>query len=358
MMNAYRAKQFLPWLALPTLLLSLLVGGCMTPPPTEPPAARSPLPNLVWPQPPEIPRIALVNLVQRPEDLEIRAGVFRRLWRGLVGHRAPEIQAPHGLTTDRAGRLYVVDKDLLQVHVFDEQGRRYLAIPESGPPLLAPIDVAVDEKRDRLFVSDAGEGVVRIFTLDGVPAGEIRRGLIGRPTGLAINSVTDELLVIDSEHAAVLRFSLEDLQPQGVIGHHGEKSGLFNAPTAVAVGPDGSIHVVDTLNHRVQILTPSGEFIRSFGAAGDAPGYFARPKGVAVDGAGNVHVVDALFDNVQVFNGQGELLMAYAGPGHEPGRLWLPSGIAIDGRGRIYVADTYNRRVQIFQFLEGGELPE
>jgi len=358
MMKPYRTRPFLRWLALPILLLALLLGGCLAGSPEAPPEARSPLPNLIWPEPPEIPRIALVNLVQRPEDLGIRSSVFRRLWLGLVGRRVPEIQSPHGLTIDRAGRLYVVDKVLRQVHVFDEQGGRYLMIPESGPPLLAPIDVAVDEKRDRIFVSDAGEGVVRVFTLDGAPAGEIRRGLIGRPTGLAINPVTDELLVIDSEHASLLRFSLGDLQAQGLIGRLGEGAGLFNAPTAVTVGPAGAIYVVDTLNHRVQILTASGEFIRSFGAAGDAPGYFARPKGVAVDGQGNIHVVDALFDNVQVFDGQGALLMAYAGPGHEPGRLWLPSGIAIDGRGRIYVADTYNRRVQIFQFLEGGELPE
>lgn len=335
-----------------TLTTVLFVAGCAMVAPE-----RSALPNMIWPEPPEIPRVALVNLVHGPEDLGIRAGVFRRLWRGLAGHATSEIHSPHGLATDRAGRLYVVDKVLRQVHVFDEQGRRYQVIPEAGPPLQAPIDVAVDEQRGRIFVSDAGDGVVRIFSLDGIAAGEIRRGLLGRPTGLAINGAGDELLVIDSEHAALLRFSLADLRPLGMIGYLGEGDGLFNAPTAVAVGPDGSIFVVDTLNHRVQILTAEGKFVRAFGKAGDAPGYFARPKAVAVDGQGNIHVVDALFDNVQVFDHQGRLLMAYAESGHEPGRLWLPAGIAIDGRGRIYVADTYNKRVQIFQFLEEGEMP-
>lgn len=344
----------MPPLALTLLVLSagFFVGGCSATVPV-----RSPMPNMLWPQPPEIPRVALVKLVQHPEDLGIRAGIFRQFWRTLSGQAAPEIQSPHGLSTDRAGRLYVVDKVLRQVHVFDEQGERYQLIPESGLPLLAPIDVAVDERRGRIFVSDAEDGAVRIFSMAGVAAGEIRRGLLGRPTGMAVNGVSDELLVIDTEHSALLRFSLEDLQPRGVIGHQGEGSGLFNAPTAVTAGPDGLIYVADTLNHRVQILTAAGKFVRTFGSAGDAPGYFARPKGVAVDGQGNIHVVDALFDNVQVFDGQGQLLMAYAGPGHEPGSLWLPAGIAIDGRGRIYVADTYNRRVQVFQFLEGGELP-
>jgi len=354
-MRFYRAKLMNHGLGTFALTLALLVfmGGCM---PLRP--SRSSLPNMIWPEPPAIPRIALVNMVQRPDDLGIHPGVFKQLWHGLAGRRSPEIQSPHGLTTDRAGRLYVVDKVLRQVHIFDEQGQRYQVIPESGPPLLTPIDVAIDERRGRIFVSDAADGAVRIFTMGGEAAGEIRRGLLGRPTGLAVNLATDELLIIDSEHASLLRFSLEDLQPHGMIGHQGKAAGLFNAPTAVTAGPDGLIYVVDTLNNRVQILTATGEFVRSFGAACDAPGFFSRPKGVALDAQGNIHVVDALFDNVQVFDDKGRLLMAYGGPGHEPGHFWLPAGIASDGRGRIYVADTYNRRVQVFQFLQGGELPE
>lgn len=335
------------------LLLALLIGGCATAAPVKPG-----LPNLVWPEPPEIPRIALVDIIRRPADQRIKLGLFRRLWSNLIGQPLPEIHAPHGLTLDRAGRLYVVDKELRRVHVFDEQGQRYQMIPGDGAPLLTPIDVAVDDLRDRIFVSDAGDGVVRVFSLDGEAQGEIGRGLLGRPSGLAINPVSDELLVIDSENPRLLRFALADLQGRGIIGRRGETDGLFNAPTAVAAGPDGTIYVVDTLNHRVQVLTATGEFVRTFGAAGDAPGYFSRPKAVAVDPQGNIHVVDALFDNVQVFNAAGQLLMAYGGPGNDPGRFWLPAGIAGDGRGVIYVADTYNRRVQVFQFLTEGEVTE
>ena len=35
-----------------------------------------PLPDIVWPTPPEIPRIQFVNAVSRPEDLQIRPGLF------------------------------------------------------------------------------------------------------------------------------------------------------------------------------------------------------------------------------------------------------------------------------------------
>ena len=38
--------------------------------------AGDPLPDIVWPNPPEIPRIQFVNAVSRPEDLQIRPGLF------------------------------------------------------------------------------------------------------------------------------------------------------------------------------------------------------------------------------------------------------------------------------------------
>lgn len=334
------------------LLVLLWLAGCQVAP------SHQELAPMLWPSPPEIPRVSLSNVVQKPEDMGIRSGLFTRLWRELVGHTRSDILAPHGLTTDLQGRLYVVDKGLRQVLVFDPQEKSYRVFPEDGPLFVTPIDVAVDEARGRIYVSDAGDGAVRIFTLKGEPAGEIKRGLIGRPTGLAINTTTDELLVVDAENGVLLRFDLATLKLREMMGKSGQEEGQFNAPTAVATGPDGHIYVVDTLNHRVQIFTAQGEFVRAFGEAGDAAGFFERPKAIAIDSQGNLHVVDGMFDNVQVFDAEGRLLMAYGGTGAGPGEFWLPSGIWIDRQDRIYVADTYNKRVQIFQFLKNGELPE
>lgn len=343
------------WLGATLGLLTLLLAGCqMAPVPQQ----RVEQTEQRWPAPPETARIALVGTIQQPEDMGIRPPALARFWHTLVGRKTVTLESPHGLTTDSAGRLYVVDKVLRQVHLFDVAGRRHRLIPEGDEPLQNPIDVAIDEQRRRIFVSDAGAGTVRMFTLDGDPAGEIRRGALGRPTGLAIHPQRGELLVVDSENASLMRFRLDDLQEVKILGHAGKKTGQFNAPTAVTVNQQGDILVVDTLNHRVQIFNEAGEFLRSFGAAGDAPGYFSRPKAIAVDPDGNIHVVDALFDNVQVFNAAGQLLLAYASPGDLPGQLWLPSGITIDRQGKIYIADTYNRRIQVFQYLRDGEFIE
>jgi DNA-binding beta-propeller fold protein YncE len=317
------------------------------------------LPVMLWPLPPEIPRISFVNALSRPEDLNIANGPVKRFLRYLAGRAETPLANPHGLAVDARGRLFVVDHFLKKVHVYDPKAKRYFLFPEQGAALVSPIDIAIDNKRGRLYVSDSAEAVVRVYTLDGArPAGEIRGGGMERPTGIAVNEATDELLVVDTLNSVILRFSLADHGLKGIVGRAGQETGRFHSPTHLSVSPGGQIFVTDSLNFRVQVLAADGTFIRTFGAAGDSPGYFSRPKGVAVDSDGNIYVVDALFDNVQVFDAMGRLLMSFGSPGKAYGEFWLPSGIFIDSRDRIYVSDSYNKRVQVFQYLKEGELPQ
>jgi DNA-binding beta-propeller fold protein YncE len=320
---------------------------------------KEPTPVLLWPEPPEIPRISFVNAISRPEEMGIESGVFRNFFRYLAGKADTPLVNPHGVTADPEGRLYVVDHFLRKIHVYDPGGKRYSAFPGKEAALVSPIGIAVDDKRGRIYVSDSAGGVVRIFAREGwKPAGEIRGGEMGRPTGVAIHAANDELLVLDTLHSGILRFSLADHRLKGIIGREGNAEGTFHSPTHIAVSRAGNILVTDSLNYRVQIFTPGGRFLRGFGAAGDGPGYFSRPKGVAADSDENIYVVDALFGNVQVFDKEGRLLMAFGKPGHGFGEFWLPSGIFIDGRDRVFVSDSYNKRVQIFQYMKGGELPK
>lgn len=337
------------------VVLALVAGipaGCAGPARLESP----PVPAMLWPDPPEIPRISLVSMVSAPTDLGIREAGLRAVWRRLSGRVSPALVNPHGLAAGAGGRLYVVDHALRRVHLFDPQRNLHRLFPAEEPALASPIGTVLDEPGGRLFVSDSAAGVVWVFDADGSTVlAELRSGGMGRPTGLQVNPVTGELLVVDTENAAILRFDLASLEFTGVIGREGAAAGHFHAPTHIAVAPDGRIVVSDSLNFRIQVLDARGAFLFSFGGPGDSPGHFARPKGVAVDSDGNIYVVDALFDNVQVFSRAGELLLAFGSPGHGPGEFWLPSGIAIDHQDRIYVSDSYNHRVQVFQYLRDGE---
>lgn len=317
--------------------------------------AKESLPDIVWPQPPEIPRIRFVGAVSKPQDFQIRPGVFRRFFDYLIGKTEVPMVAPYGVETDAAGRLYVVDTFLRTVHVFDVKGSAYYTFPSDKANLVSPIDIAIENTSGSIYISDSKEGVVKIFKDAGKKfAGEIGKGLLERPTGIAVNQKTSELLVVDTLNATVFRFDLADHKLKGKFGGSGKAQGEFNFPTNIFVNGDGIIFATDSLNFRIQVFTPDGKFLQGFGSIGNSPGHFSRPKGVAVDSDGNIYVVDGLFDNVQIFDRDSRLLMDFGRPGNGYGEFWLPTGIFIDPSDRIYVSDSYNKRVQIFQYLKGN----
>ena len=339
---------------LPTILAVILFLGteaCVK----DTHLAEESLPDIVWPKPPEIPRIRFVAAVSKPQDLQIRPGVFRRFFDYLTGKTEVPMVAPYGVETDSAGRLYVVDTFLRTVHVFDVKGNAYYLFPSDQANLVSPIDIAIENERGSIYVSDSKEGVVKIFKDAGKNfAGEIGKGILERPTGIAVNEKTSELLVVDTLKAYVFRFDLADHKLKGKFGGSGQAEGELNFPTNIYVNSDGIIFASDSLNFRIQEFTPDGKFLQAFGSIGTGPGHFSRPKGVAVDSDGNIYVVDGLFDNVQIFDRESRLLMAFGRPGNGYGEFWLPTGIFIDQNDRIYVSDSYNKRVQIFQYLKGN----
>jgi len=317
---------------------------------------RAPLPDIIWPSPSEVPRIRFVNSVTKPEDLNIRDGAIKSFFKFLGGAGEEDgLSSPYGVEADIEGRLFVVDGMKRCVHVFDKGRGDYYIFPDKETSFVSPIDIAVDTG-GRIYVSDSKDAVVKIFQDHGRKyIGEIGRGSLRRPTGIAVNEKTGELLVVDTLSSVIMRYDLKDYSLKSIIGSKGKDREMFNSPTNISVSGDGHILVSDSLNFRVQVLTPGGEFFNSFGRPGDSPGYFSRPRGVAADSDGNIYVVDALFDNVQIFDNKGQLLMAFGGPGHNYGELWLPSGIFIDKNDYIYVSDTYNKRVQVFKYMKGDD---
>ncbi len=315
---------------------------------------RDPLPDIVWPKSPEISRIRFINSISGPEDLNIRESFSKKVFDFFSGEGSVSLANPYGITKDADGRLYVVDVFNKFIHVFDMKENRYYTFPKK-PSFTTPIDIAIDNK-GMVYVSDSTEGVVKVFANNGAEyIKELGKGLLNRPTGLAFNQHSEELLVVDTKNSEIVRYDINTHRIKGIFGREGNTKGFFYNPTNIFTSTDGRIFVSDSLNFRVQVMTHDGKFIRTFGGAGDSPGFFSRPKGVAVDSDGNIYVVDALFDNVQIFNEQGKLLMDFGGPGSGYGQFWLPSCIYIDANNTIYISDSYNNRIQVFQYMNGDE---
>jgi uncharacterized protein (TIGR03663 family) len=126
--------------------------------------------------------------------------------------------------------------------------------------------------------------------------------------------------------------------------------GTFFEPWGIAVGPDGSVYVADTWNHRIQKFSPQGEFLTMWGFFGQAetPEAFWGPRDVVVDEQGRVIISDTGNKRIVVFGPDGEFISQFGEEGFAPGQFSEPVGLGLDVDGHLYVADTWNQRIQSF----------
>ncbi len=320
-------------------------------------AAPAPKTDLVWPIPPDKPRIRFVEMLSNNFDVEPRK---KRSWSDrLIGKTDPNVtdifEKPSGVASDSRGRVLVAAMQKATVFIIDKEKQHVLRLRgDRGIFFKNPLGLAAD-RQDNIYVSDPVLRMVMKFDADGHLQATIGQDPgLRNPTFLALDEVRGRLFVVDSHLHQVLVYNLGSLQLIQRIGKRGEKNGEFNYPVGVAVNRKGYIAVTDTGSCSVQIFSPDFKFIRRIGRQGTRPGEFVRPKGAAFDSEGNLYVVDAAFNNFQIFNEKGQMLMYVGGFGTNPGMFHLPVGIYIDAKDRLYIGDQLNHRVQIFQFLGGA----
>ncbi len=146
------------------------------------------------------------------------------------------------------------------------------------------------------------------------------------------------------------------VQPVKSWGAQGSGEGQFRVPRGIAVAPDGSVYVADSLNLRVQKFSPDGEFLLQFGGRSPSEGqgnglftekYGIGPCGVAVDRDGMVYVTDTWGGRIQKFDSEGRYVGSIL-PG--PNRNFFgPRDVAVGADGLIYVSDTGNKDVKVFE---------
>ena len=327
---------------LTSCILLLAVFGC---------AAIKPA-DLVWPLPPEKPRIKFLESIQTTNDIE-RPSIWKRLSRLITGKRTvARLAKPYAVHMDRRGRLLVTDSAYPALLIFDMKNHKFSLIGLEGPGVLAkPMGVTTDST-GRIYVTDTVQNRAVVYDADGnflMAMG--RRGRFIQPVGIAVNEALNRVYIVDTKKHNISVFDREEGKFLFEIGRRGVEDGEFNWPTNIAIDKKGRLYVMDTFNFRVQVLNADGKFQKKLGGLGTALGHFAKPKGIGIDSEGNIYVADAAFSNVQIFNQEGQLLLFFGGFGNKPGQLWLPAGMYIDHEDKIYVADQYNHRINIYQFL-------
>ena len=339
-----------------TLVIFALTGLLVAADKPKPQTAPVDPAQLMWPLPPEKPRVKFLQELSNNFDVETKK---KKSWVDkVVGNSDPNVseyfEKPAGVVSDSRGRVIIASTQRSTVFIVDQAQKKITRLQgDRGIILQTPLGLAVDAQ-DNLFVSDPYQHMVLKFDPNGHLLATIAVGEgVKNPTFMAIDEARRRLFIVDSHLHQVLVFDLDTLKLKNTVGKRGEKNGEFNFPIGIAVGADGGFAVTDTGSCSVQIFNADFKFVRRFGKQGDRPGEFIRPKGVAIDSEGNYWVVDGAFNNFQIFNPKGELLMWVGQFGNVPGAFNLPLGIFIDKSQKVYVSDQLNHRVQIFQFLGG-----
>ncbi len=223
----------------------------------------------------------------------------------------------------------------------------YGILPETGT------DVMIDPYEENTITLAAD------FTvgLEGTGTGEFNspRGIAFAPDG--------SFYVADSRNHRVQHFDAKGTFIN-MWGQFGDATfddlpgGIFNEPWGIAVGPDGSVYVADTWNHRIQKFDADGTPIARWGHYGQAEDAFAfwGPRGIDVDTDGNVFVSDTGNKRIVKFDSNGNFITEFGETGMGAGEFDEQVGLAIDSEGIVYLTDTWNQRVQTFIPNEDGTL--
>lgn len=231
-------------------------------------------------------------------------GAFETMW------LMPEIARgkPVGLTVHPDGRILVADTHYNRVSVFDRDGNASGTFGREGTgdgEFLLPTDVAVDAE-GFLYVSEyQGNDRITKWSPDwrfvkALGEAPIEGKRLCRPAGIDIDD-EQTLWIADACNHRIVRLSLEG-EMLTVFGEFGDKPGQMRYPYDITVTPEDTLMVCEYEGARLQWFSKDGESLRVWGRPGRGLGELFAPWGATYGPMGNVYVVDSLNHRVQIIH--------------------------------------------------------
>lgn len=172
---------------------------------------KKPSAELVWPRPPEQPRISYIESLSRSYDVEGKPSFLENLIDEVPVVRG--LSQPYSVAVDGKGRVYTVDQPLLKV--FDKTGKKYSEISSLDKiKMLAPLGVTIAPD-ETIFVSDTILKAVMRFDQSRklllIIGGDDGCGesIFERPTGLAVDRANNRLYIVDTKKHQVFAYDLK-----------------------------------------------------------------------------------------------------------------------------------------------------
>ncbi len=273
---------------------------------------------------------------------------------GTRGVGVGEFNKPRSLAVDHDDNLYVVDMTG-RVQKFSPEGKFLLSwqmLKDIPHPVGEPKGMGHDQAGNIVVVEPHYQRV-NLFSTSGRQLeqwGErgTNAGQFIMPRAVAVNSKGHYFIPEYTQVDRVQEFDGKDKKLVRVIGQPGTADGEFSRPEGVGVDSADRLYVADSCNHRIEVFSPAGKWLRSHGKPGSGPGEFSYPYDVCVDKAGRQYVCEFGNSRIQVFDANDQPLETIGRAGAAPGEFSNPWAIALDSKGNLYVADSQNHRVEKF----------
>jgi trimeric autotransporter adhesin len=253
---------------------------------------------------------------------------------------------PSGVAVDASGNIYIADTSNSRIRLVTKSTGIITTVAGDGTygykgdgglatsaGLYFPYGVAVDASGN-IYIADSVIGRIRLVT---------------KSTGIITTVAGDGTMSYGGD------------------GGLATSAGLYS-PNGVAVDASGNIYIADTVNSRIRLVTKSTGIITT--VAGDGTlGYkgdgglatsagLYYPYGVAVDASGNIHIADTSNSRVRLVTKSTGIITTVAGDGTTArykgdgglatsAGLYSPNGVAVDASGNIYISDNGNYRIRL-----------
>jgi sugar lactone lactonase YvrE len=239
------------------------------------------------------------------------------------------VGSAHALAAGFAlGDLFVADHGA----VFEFRPDGGLVASYTDPSARQFFDLAFDNARTKLYVTDASAHDVKVFDMSGTLEGTFGGSLLAQPRGIAVRPSGD-VYVADT--------GANDIQVFDSAGRYLRTIGPVIVPLNLAFSPDASRLYVSQSDYfagvRVFDLS-NGD--RDLGTFGDTASRVGLTTGLAVNPDGTLYVGDSIFgggtDSIKVFTAEGSFV------GTLVGGLSAPIDLTFDASGNLWLTNTNN----------------
>jgi DNA-binding beta-propeller fold protein YncE len=257
-------------------------------------------------------RVYVTDFAYRTVRAYSLTGDFLFEFGGITDGKSTRLDSPVHIAIGPDNTVWVTDRTLRGVYVFDEDGKFLRKFVPDGDPAFSwsPLAITFAPNGD-LFITDVGDSANhRVLAFGANGTLKAKWGSTAQ-----ITAVTDS-------------------------------PGQFLFPNGLAVAGTGStalVYVADGNNRRVQVFRPDGTFVRIINTSG-------TPRGLTVDSQQRLYVVDALSHRVDIYSSQGAPLAAFGENGSGAGQFSFPNDVTLDAKERIFITDRENNQVQVWGF--------